>query len=75
MTRAPVPFSVTVIVHDGSSVRQTPEGHHISLDVRLGCCLVRERGKVQREKCSSSAAVQCGTNFPLTWLNQLVRLE
>jgi hypothetical protein len=43
-------FSVTVIVHDGSSARQTPEGHRISLDVRLGCCLVCERGKVATGK-------------------------
>jgi hypothetical protein len=46
MKQAPVLFSVTVIVHDGSRARQMPEGHRTSLDVRLGCYLACERRRV-----------------------------
>jgi len=46
MKKAPVLFSVTVIVHDSSRARQMPEGRRISLDVRLGCSPVCARRKV-----------------------------
>ena len=75
--KTPELFSVTMIVHDGSRARQTLEGRRVFLEcaTRVLPCVREAKGCNGKGALrSSSATVPCGTGFPLTWLDQSVRL-